>query len=109
MRRLGVRPRIRSPASLGTDTVVVGARGSRLAQAMVTEFLARLGGGEVQEPSCDDAGQALADLAPTGYSTTKAAGRLSTAIAGHGLAFARVKILAEVKLAALTMITGDPV
>ncbi len=54
-------------------------------------------------------GQALADLAPTGHSMTEAAGRLSAAIAGHGPAFVRSKVLAEVKLASLTMITGDPV
>ncbi|MGH3885994.1 MAG: XRE family transcriptional regulator [Pseudonocardiaceae bacterium] len=54
-------------------------------------------------------GHALADLAPTGYSATEAVGRLSAAIAGHGPAFARAKVLAELKLACLTMITGDPV
>jgi hypothetical protein len=54
-------------------------------------------------------GHALADPAPTGHSTTEATGRLSAAIAGHGPAFARAKTLAEVKLATLTMITGDPV
>ncbi|MGH3802095.1 MAG: helix-turn-helix domain-containing protein [Pseudonocardiaceae bacterium] len=54
-------------------------------------------------------GQALADLALAGHSATEAAGRLSAAIAGHGPAFVRAKVLAEVKLAVLTMITGDPV
>ncbi len=54
-------------------------------------------------------GQALAGLAPTGHSATEAAGRLSAAIAGHGPSFARAKVLAEVKFASLTMITGDPV
>ncbi|MGH3896969.1 MAG: XRE family transcriptional regulator [Pseudonocardiaceae bacterium] len=54
-------------------------------------------------------GQTLADLAPTGHSATEAAGRLSAAVAGHGPAFARAKVLAEINLAALTMITGDPV
>ncbi|MGH3902314.1 MAG: XRE family transcriptional regulator, partial [Pseudonocardiaceae bacterium] len=54
-------------------------------------------------------GHALADLAPTGHSATEAAGRLSAAIAGHGPSFARAKVLAQLKFASLTMITGDPV
>jgi hypothetical protein len=54
-------------------------------------------------------GQTLADLAPTGHSATEAAGRLSAAIAGHGTAFARAKVLAKINVAVLTMITGDPV
>ncbi len=53
--------------------------------------------------------RALADLAPTEHSPTEAAGRLRTAIAGLGPSAARSKVLAEVKLASLTMITGDPV
>lgn len=43
-------------------------------------------------------GHALADLAPTGHSATEAACRLSAAIAGHGPAFARSKVLAEEEL-----------
>lgn len=54
-------------------------------------------------------GQALADLAPTGHSATEAAGRLSAAIAGHAPVIARSKVMSKVKLASLTMITGDPV
>ncbi|MGH3896660.1 MAG: XRE family transcriptional regulator, partial [Pseudonocardiaceae bacterium] len=54
-------------------------------------------------------GHALADLAPTGHGATEAAGRLSAAIAGHGPSFARAKVLAQLKFASLTMITGDPV
>jgi hypothetical protein len=54
-------------------------------------------------------GHALADLVPTGHSATEAAGRLSAAIAGHDPAFTRTEVLAQAKLAALTMITGDPV
>ncbi len=54
-------------------------------------------------------GRALADLAPTGHSATEAASRLSAAIAGHSPAFARSKVISQVTLASLTMITGDPV
>ncbi|MDQ3761603.1 MAG: XRE family transcriptional regulator [Actinomycetota bacterium] len=54
-------------------------------------------------------GAALAGLAPTGHSVTEAASRLSTAISGHGPASARAKAIFEIKLASLTMATGDPV
>jgi hypothetical protein len=56
-----------------------------------------------------DSGHALFDLAVIGRSRDEARTRLTTAVAGHGPAYARSRAIAQTKLASLTMTAGDPV
>lgn len=56
-----------------------------------------------------DTGHALADLAPTGHGSAEATTRLRAAITNHGPGFVRSKVMSQIKLASLTMTSGDPV
>lgn len=55
-----------------------------------------------------DTGHALFDLALTGRFTTEARERLDAAVNGHSDAFVRSRAISGIKLASLTMATGDP-
>jgi hypothetical protein len=55
-----------------------------------------------------DTGSALWKVAVHGHLVTEARHRLSTAVTGHGEELARSRILSQVKLASLVMVTGDP-
>lgn len=55
-----------------------------------------------------DTGHALFDLAVQSRSPAEATARFSTAVAGHTAAFARSRTMSQIKLASLTMATGDP-
>jgi hypothetical protein len=55
-----------------------------------------------------DTGHALWDVALHGQFVTEANRRLVTAVAGHGDGFARARAISQIKLASLTMVTGDP-
>lgn len=55
-----------------------------------------------------DTGHALFDLALEGRFTTEARSRLQTAVEGHTEAYVRSKAISGIKLASLTMATGDP-
>lgn len=56
-----------------------------------------------------DTGHSLYDLALYGHFVTDARERLSAAVAGHSDAYARSRAISGIKLASLTMVTGDPV
>jgi hypothetical protein len=55
-----------------------------------------------------DTGHALWDIAMTGQFVTEATERLARAVAGHTAAYARSRAISGIKLASLTMVTGDP-
>ena len=55
-----------------------------------------------------DTGHALFDLAVEGRFVTEANDRLSVAVDGHTDAYARSRGISGLKLASLTMVTGDP-
>ncbi len=55
-----------------------------------------------------DTGHALFDLAVDGRFVAEANSRLATAVDGHTDAYARSRGISGVKLASLTMVTGDP-
>ncbi|MFI6169066.1 XRE family transcriptional regulator [Nocardia sp. NPDC051052] len=55
-----------------------------------------------------DTGHALFDLALSGRFATEASNRLRAAVEGHTDAFVRSKAISGIKLASLTMATGDP-
>ncbi|WP_227997127.1 helix-turn-helix domain-containing protein [Nocardia australiensis] len=55
-----------------------------------------------------DTGHALFDIALTGRFATEASNRLRAAIEGHTEAFVRSRAISGIKLASLTMATGDP-
>lgn len=55
-----------------------------------------------------DTGHALFDLAIHGHSSAEASTRLAFAVAGHTATFARSRAISQIKLASLTMATGDP-
>ncbi|MGH8921078.1 MAG: XRE family transcriptional regulator, partial [Actinomycetes bacterium] len=54
-------------------------------------------------------GQALADLAILGRDPAAATGRLTAAVAGHIAGHTRARAYSQIKLASLTMATGDPI
>ncbi|MGH3920590.1 MAG: XRE family transcriptional regulator [Pseudonocardiaceae bacterium] len=54
-------------------------------------------------------GQALFDLAMRSRDPAEATGRLAAAVAGHTAGYTRSRTIAQIKLASLTMVTGDPV
>lgn len=56
-----------------------------------------------------DTGHALFDLAVHCRASGEAATRLAAAVAGHTDAFARSRTISRIKLASLTMATGDPI
>ncbi|GAA5071856.1 hypothetical protein HNP84_007859 [Thermocatellispora tengchongensis] len=56
-----------------------------------------------------DTGHALYDLAINGKFVSEATGRLASAVAGHTSAYVRSRAISGIKLASLTMVTGDPV
>ncbi len=56
-----------------------------------------------------DTGHALFDVALDGRFVGEARQRLETAVAGHTAAFVRSRAISGIKLASLTMATGDPV
>lgn len=55
-----------------------------------------------------DTGHALWDIAMTGQFVTEATNRLAHAVAGHTDTYARSRAISGIKLASLTMATGDP-
>ncbi len=55
-----------------------------------------------------DTGHALFDLALQGQFATEARSRLRSAVQGHTEAYVRSKAISGIKLASLTMATGDP-
>ena len=55
-----------------------------------------------------DTGHALFDLALDGQFVSEARSRLQTAIDGHSEAYVRSRAISGIKLASLTMATGDP-
>ena len=55
-----------------------------------------------------DTGHALWDIAMTGQFVTEATERLRQAVAGHTDTYARSRAISGIKLASLTMVTGDP-
>ncbi|WP_028923912.1 hypothetical protein [Pseudonocardia acaciae] len=55
-----------------------------------------------------DTGHALFDLAVQGRSPGPARDRLAASVAGHTNAYARSRTISHIKLASLTMATGDP-
>ncbi|PWW62286.1 hypothetical protein [Actinokineospora spheciospongiae] len=55
-----------------------------------------------------DTGHALFDLAISDHSPTEARARLTAAVDGHTAEFTRSKAISSIKLASLTMATGDP-
>jgi transcriptional regulator with XRE-family HTH domain len=55
-----------------------------------------------------DTGHALFDVAMAGQFSTEAAQRLRAAVHGHAATYARSRAIAGIKLASLTMVTGDP-
>ncbi|MEU8251850.1 hypothetical protein [Nonomuraea sp. NPDC048916] len=55
-----------------------------------------------------DTGHALYDLAMHGRFIGEASTRLANAVAGHGPAYVRSRAISGIKLASLTMATGDP-
>jgi hypothetical protein len=54
-------------------------------------------------------GGALADLAMRGHDPAPAVDRLTTAITGILSGYVRFRVMCQIKLASLTMVTGDPV
>ncbi|WP_199565164.1 hypothetical protein [Spongiactinospora rosea] len=56
-----------------------------------------------------DTGHALFDLAMRGRFAAEASDRLTMAVAGHTDAYVRSRAISGIKLASLTMATGDPV
>lgn len=56
-----------------------------------------------------DTGHALFDLAVMGRDPTGATGRLAAAVSGHTVGYARSRTISQIKLASLTMATGDPI
>ncbi|MGW4842768.1 helix-turn-helix domain-containing protein [Nocardia brasiliensis] len=56
-----------------------------------------------------DTGHALFDLAVAGRFATEARARLQAAVDGHTEAFVRSRAISGIKLASLTMATGDPI
>ena len=55
-----------------------------------------------------ETGCALWDVAVHGHFIAEARHRLSTAVTGRGEAFARTRVMAQIRLASLVMVTGDP-
>ncbi|WP_052021181.1 hypothetical protein [Actinokineospora spheciospongiae] len=55
-----------------------------------------------------DTGHALFDLAISDHSPTEARARLTAAVDGHTAEFTRSKAISSIKLASLTMATGEP-
>ncbi|MEV0150002.1 MULTISPECIES: hypothetical protein [unclassified Nonomuraea] len=55
-----------------------------------------------------DTGHALFDLAINGQFIGEASTRLANAVAGHSAAYVRSRAISGIKLASLTMATGDP-
>lgn len=55
-----------------------------------------------------DTGHALWDVAMTGQFATEATTRLTRAVTGHTDTYARSRAISGIKLASLTMVTGDP-
>ncbi|MGH3564615.1 MAG: XRE family transcriptional regulator [Pseudonocardia sp.] len=53
-------------------------------------------------------GHALWDVAVHGHFITEARHRLETAATGHSAEFARYRVMTQVKLSSLIMVTGDP-
>lgn len=56
-----------------------------------------------------DTGHALFDLALDGRFVSEARSRLEAAVHGHSAAFVRSRSISRIKLASLTMATGDPI
>jgi hypothetical protein len=54
-------------------------------------------------------GGALADLAMRGHNPAPAIDRLTTAITGNTSNYVRFRVRTQIKLASLTMVTGDPI
>jgi hypothetical protein len=55
-----------------------------------------------------DTGHALWDVAVHGHFITEARHRLSAAVTGHSEEFVRARVMSQIKLASLVMVTGDP-
>ncbi|MGH3925771.1 MAG: XRE family transcriptional regulator, partial [Pseudonocardiaceae bacterium] len=53
-------------------------------------------------------GRTLWDVAVRGHFVTRACDRLSAAVTGHGEERARSRVMSQLKLASLVMVTGDP-
>jgi len=55
-----------------------------------------------------DTGHALWGVAVHGHFITEARHRLSAAVTGHSEEFVRARVMSQIKLASLVMVTGDP-